>query len=211
MGMIIENISQISLFRQSQFDWDVAVMPTGPEKRVVRLWPDSFAISSQSKTSRRLGNTSSSSLRSVRWTGIAARKVPIYRPLAMSPDWLERDLLPNKMIFIESIAYGDPLEFRPRWGEWNNEKGNALNPAWRGQMAIETAMKNAGCHPAHSELTRELAEQSGKLPRTQPRGPDTGPLGVWAPSYLRESKPEQRLCALNSGRQRCDHAYRLLL
>jgi multiple sugar transport system substrate-binding protein len=144
MGMIIENISQISLFRQSQFDWDVAVMPTGPEKRVVRLWPDSFAISSQSKnveaaweyikfviTQRKMD----------RYSG--ARKVPIYRPLAMSPDWLERDLLPNKMIFIESIAYGDPLEFRPRWGEWNNEKGNALNPAWRGQMAIETAMKNA--------------------------------------------------------------------
>jgi multiple sugar transport system substrate-binding protein len=144
MGMLIENISQISLFRQSQFDWDVAVMPTGPEKRVVRLWPDSFGISSQSKNVEAAWEYVKfvvTQKEMDRYSG--SRKVPIYRPLAISPEWLEKDQLPNKMMFIEAIAYGDPLEFRPRWGEWNDLKGNALAPAWRGQMAIETAMKNA--------------------------------------------------------------------
>jgi len=145
IAMILDNISNISGFRTScGFDWEAALIPTGPEKRVVRLWPDSFAISSQSKhpeeawsyikfviTQRKMD----------RYSG--ERKVPIYKPLALSKDWLQPDQKPNKMVFIESTLFGDPLEFRPRWGEWNGARGSALRPAFQGQLPIEHAMQNA--------------------------------------------------------------------
>jgi multiple sugar transport system substrate-binding protein len=154
MGMLIENISQISGFRTAQFDWDVAVMPKGPEKRVVRLWPDSFAISAQSKNAEAAWEYVKfviTQRKMDRYSG--DRKIPIYRPLALSKDWLQEDMKPNKRVFIESTQYGDPLEFRPRWDQWNAEKNKYLNPAWRGEMAIETAMKNAA-----DAIARILAE-----------------------------------------------------
>lgn len=144
MGMLIENVSQLSGFRtSSKFDWDTVLMPKGPEKRAVRLWPDSFAVSSQSKNKEAAWEYIKfviTQKKVDRYSG--ARKVPVYRQLAAAREWLEEDQKPNKKVFIESVQYGDPMEFRPRWGDWDSARGKTLAPAWRGETSIEAAMTN---------------------------------------------------------------------
>ncbi|HHW10979.1 MAG TPA: sugar ABC transporter substrate-binding protein [Firmicutes bacterium] len=145
LAMVVENISTLSTYRsQAKFDWDVAHMPAGPVKKVVRLWPDSFAISAKSKNIEAAWEYIKfviTQTKMDRYSG--ERKVPIYRQLATSKEWLELDKLPNKMILIENIPYGDPLEFRPLWGQWNDARGNALAPAWRGEISVAYAVENA--------------------------------------------------------------------
>lgn len=140
MGMLVENIYTLSQFRQqASFDWDIAVMPRGPEKRVVRVWPDSFAISSVTKNAEAAWEL----VKYVITKRQLENKVPIYRPLALSKEWMQADQKPNKRIILESTAYSDPLEFRPRWGEWNTLKNNLLAPAWKGEVSVANALKNA--------------------------------------------------------------------
>lgn len=140
MGMLVENIYTLSQFRQqASFDWDIAVMPRGPEKRVVRVWPDSFAISSVTKNAEAAWEF----VKYVITKRQLENKVPIYRPLALSKEWMQADQKPNKRIILESTAYSDPLEFRPRWGEWNTLKNNLLAPAWKGEVSVANALKNA--------------------------------------------------------------------
>lgn len=145
LAMSISQISDISSYRDvSTLDWDVALMPIGPAGRVVRLWPDSFAISSQSKHVEEAWEYVKFVITQEemdRYSG--ERKVPIYKPLALSPEWLEMNKVPNKMKFIEAIPYGHPLEFRPNWGEWDGTR-NLLNPAWYGDMPVEQALENWG-------------------------------------------------------------------
>jgi multiple sugar transport system substrate-binding protein len=145
MGMLIENVSQLSGFRTgSKFDWDVALMPSGPAKRVVRLWPDSFAIASTSKNKEAAWEYIKfviTQKKMDRYSG--SRKIPVYKQLATSREWLEESQMPNKKVFIESIQYGDPLEFRPKWGDWDGAKGNALMPAWKGEQTVQQAVANA--------------------------------------------------------------------
>lgn len=71
-----------------------------------------------------------------------ARRIPIYRPLAENPDWLEAQMTPNKQIFIQSVATGEPLEFRPNWGEWHSARGATLRPSWLGQVSVEQGLRN---------------------------------------------------------------------
>jgi len=145
LGMLTTNISNMSGYRDAaKFEWDAALMPIGPEKRVVRLWPDSFAISSTSKHKEAAWEYIKfviTQTKMDRYSG--ARKVPVFKRLATSREWLEEDKMPNKRVFIESVQYGDPLEFRPRWDEWDSAKNAALLPAWRGQISVEQAISNA--------------------------------------------------------------------
>jgi len=143
LGMHVANISDLSSFRETaSFNWDVALMPAGPEKRVVRLWPDSFAISATSQHVEEAWEYIKFVITQTqmdRYSG--SRKVPVYRALATSPEWLEEDLPPNKLIFIQQIPYGHPLEFRPNWGVWDGARASALRPAFLGQEPIEFGMQ----------------------------------------------------------------------
>lgn len=74
---------------------------------------------------------------------IGSRKVPVYKELATSPEWLEADTIPDKMVFLRSIPYGDPLEFRPAWGEWEPVRWSALTPAMDGKESVLNAVIKA--------------------------------------------------------------------
>src|SRR5690606_14380625 len=143
LAMHVTNISDLTSFREvATFDWNVALMPAGPAGRVVRLWPDSFAISSTSQHVEEAWEYIKfviTQTKMDRYSG--ARKVPVYKALATSPEWLEQDQLPDKMVFIQQVAYGDPLEFRPNWGEWNDARVGALRPAWMGQEPVLTGLQ----------------------------------------------------------------------
>lgn len=145
LAMSMAQISDLSNYRSiSNLDWDVAMMPIGPGGRAVRLWPDSFAISSTTKHAEAAWEFIKFAITREemdRYSG--ERKVPIYRPLAFSPEWLETHTAPDKMKFIQSIPYGHPMEFRPNWGEWgDNSKRGVLNPAWYGEAPVEQVLED---------------------------------------------------------------------
>lgn len=144
-AMMIGNMADLDVYRQIEdFDWDVALIPGGPARKVVRMWPDSIAISSATnypeeawefvKFMVTLGKID-------RYNG--QRKVPIYQPLAESDEWLERGLTPDKTVYLRAIEYGDPLDFRPVWGEWSAAREAELEPAFLGQMPVREALRNA--------------------------------------------------------------------
>lgn len=142
VAMGIDLNSNIDVYRQQSFDWDVAVLPKGPVKRVVRAWPDSFAIMSGSKYVEEAWTYIrfvTSQMKMDRYIG--DRKIPVYKPLAMSREWLQEDMKPNKQIIIQSVQWGDPLEFRPRWGEWTDLRNAPMSAVWRGQLAPEYGLK----------------------------------------------------------------------
>src|SRR5690606_4253960 len=88
LAMHVTNMSDLSGFRETaSFDWDIALMPAGPAGRVVRLWPDSFAISSTSKHVEEAWEYIKfviTQTKMDRYSG--ARKVPVYKALATSPE-----------------------------------------------------------------------------------------------------------------------------
>jgi len=145
LAMNITNMSNLDGFRaNAHFDWDIALMPLGPVKRVTRVWPDSFAISSRSPHKEEAWEYVKFVITQTkvdRYSG--QRKVPIYKPLATSPEWLEEGNKPNKLIFIESLNSGDPLEFRPKWGEWEPARSSILGAAFRGEMDTANAVRMA--------------------------------------------------------------------
>lgn len=162
LAMSVALTNNIHEYRQvgDTLDWDVALMPIGPAGRVVRLWPDSFAISAQSPNVEAAWEYIKFVItqdKLDRYSG--ERKVPIYKPLATSAEWLELDKVPNKMKFIEAIPYGHPLEFRPNWGEWEGQR-SLLNPAWYGEMPVEQALANWG--QAIENAVRPFREQMQK-------------------------------------------------
>jgi multiple sugar transport system substrate-binding protein len=130
--------------RQQGFDFDVTLVPQGPAKRVIRLWPNSFSIpinSDQKEAAWRFIKYVVSRTEMDRYSG--ERQVPVNRKLALSKDWLRPNLMGNKMVFVNSIQYGDALEFRPNWGKWDAVLRKELAPAWTGTVAASTAVKKA--------------------------------------------------------------------
>jgi len=145
VAMIIANSFDLGTYRElADFDWDVVTLPEGPARRVNRVWPDSFAISSKVPQEHQeaawefIKFVVTSTKVDAYYHG--ARRIPIYRPLAESLEWLEAGRTPNKQVFIESIATGEPLEFRPNWGDWHNARAATLRPAWLGQIPVEQAL-----------------------------------------------------------------------
>ncbi len=147
VGMIIANSFDLGTYRDlADFEWDVATLPAGPAGQVNRVWPDSFAISAQAPPAHQeaawefIKFVITSEKVDAYYHG--ARRIPIYRPLAGSEEWLETGMTPNKRIFIESVGTGQPLEFRPKWGDWHAARGSTLRPAWLGQISVEEGLRN---------------------------------------------------------------------
>lgn len=143
LGMTIDINANIDNFRkQPSLDWDVALMPIGPAKRAVRLWPDSFAIMKDSKHADAAWEFIKFAItqkKPDRYVGYS--RIPVYRPMAMSRDWMQEGMKPNKQVYIESVQYGEPMEFRPRWGDWNYLRNTHLGKVWKGESAPEYGLK----------------------------------------------------------------------
>jgi len=143
-AMAIMTTTELPYEREMGLNFDIALVPEGPAKRVVRLWPDSFAIPVDAKHKEAAWEFIKYVItrdEMDRYSG--ARKVPVYKELALSPDWLEPDLMGDKTVFVRSIPYGHPLEFRPAWGAWESKLRAALAPAWRGEVAPAIAVRQA--------------------------------------------------------------------
>ena len=141
LAMHVTNIFDLQFFRDTmENDWNVALMPAGPAQRVVRLWPTA------SPFPRVPGIPGSLEfikfvITGTRWTATAAHAGYRSTGACHLPEWLEPDQRPDKMIFIQQVAYGHPLEFRPNWGEWNSARNAALQPAFLGEEPVQFGME----------------------------------------------------------------------
>lgn len=145
LSMSLELTTNIpELRRVADFDWDIAMTPAGPVQRVVRLWPDSFAIPITSKHPEEAWEFIKFVIQRTemdRYNGPG--KIPFLKEAATSPDWMEYDMTPNKQVILDSIPYGQPLEFRPKWGEWQARRNSEVRPAFENKIPVATALKNA--------------------------------------------------------------------
>lgn len=143
MGMYVETTFPITELRSgAKFDWNVAMMPSGPRQRIVRLWPDSFAVPKGSKQS------------AAAWEFIKfaithpnpyadMRRIPFSKKLALSPAWLRPGETPDMRVFIDSVQYSRPLEFRPKWGEWRPLRDASFKEAFENKIPVTTALAQA--------------------------------------------------------------------
>jgi multiple sugar transport system substrate-binding protein len=79
-------------------------------------------------------------------------KVPIYEPVALSEEFLEKDLQPDNKEFILTWAENTgPTSFTPGWGEWRGYADGAglegqLNDVFNGVSDLDTAIQNTTDH-----------------------------------------------------------------
>ena len=140
-AMALMTTMELPYMREMGVNSDVQIVPSGPAKRVVRLWPDSFAIPAEAKHKAEAWEFIKYVItrdEMDRYSG--ERKIPVYKSLATSPEWLQADLMGNKMVFIQSIMYGEPLEWRPNWGAWGQLLRRGIAPALLGEMSPTEAI-----------------------------------------------------------------------
>lgn len=142
-AMALMTTLEVPYEREQGFAFDVELVPAGPVKRVIRLWPDSFSIPADSDNKDLAWEFIKFAItrdEMDRYSG--ERKIPVYKPLATSPEWLQPELMGNKMVFIHSVLYGEPLEWRPNWGAWGAKLRQGIAPALLGNISPTEAIMN---------------------------------------------------------------------
>lgn len=158
VAMAVMSTAELPYEREIGLNFDVTLVPEGPAQRVVRLWPDSFSIPTASPHKEAAWEFIKYVITREemdRYSG--ERKVPVYRSLALSKEWLQPDLMGNKSVFINSILYGHPLEWRPAWGNWDSRLRAELAKAFRGDVAPATAVRQAA-QAIQVEIDRALKQ-----------------------------------------------------
>ncbi|MGI8914371.1 MAG: ABC transporter substrate-binding protein [Chloroflexota bacterium] len=146
IAMTIDGSYTIDTYRQkAKFDWDVTLVPKGPVSRSVYGGPDSVAISKGSRNP------------DAAWTFVqaycgpgrpvesyAGGSVPVYKPTAQQPAWLEQGKAPaHKQVLLDSAQYLQGADFSSHWSEWRAALSAELNPALTGQKTAQDACRSA--------------------------------------------------------------------
>jgi multiple sugar transport system substrate-binding protein len=144
------------------FKWSLAPIPRGPQAEgdAAYGWPDSLSIASTCEHPDEAWafiNFMTGPERTIDLT--KGGKIPIYKPVALSEEFLEKDQQPdNKGFLLEWANYTGPTTFTPGWGEWRGYTDGAglqgqLDEVFNGVTDLETALTNAAEH-ANSVLER---------------------------------------------------------
>ncbi len=145
-----------------QFQWGIAPLPRGPQATGDSAygWPDSMSVSATCENP------------DVAWDFIKfmtgpdrtidltfGGKIPIYKPVALDPAFLEADQQPdNKGFLLDWANNTGPTTFTPGWGEWRGYTDGAglegqLNDVFNGVSDLDTALGKATEH-ANTVLER---------------------------------------------------------
>ena len=145
-----------------QFQWGIAPIPRGPQATgdAAYGWPDSMSVAATCENP------------DVAWDFIKfmtgpertidltfGGKIPIYKPVALDPAFLEADQQPdNKGFLLDWANNTGPTTFTPGWGEWRGYTDGAglegqLNDVFNGVSDLDTALGNVNEH-ANSVLQR---------------------------------------------------------
>ncbi len=152
-AMWVDGSWNIGNFREdADFNWGIAPVPQGPsaEGPTAYGWPDLFAISENCENPDEAWDLINYMTGPSRTNDlISPGGIPVYRPLAEDPIFLEEDQLPaNKDFLIEWAAYTGPTSFTPSWGEWRGYVDGAgfegqLNLVFNGEAELDTALDDA--------------------------------------------------------------------
>ena len=139
--------------RASGLNFGIGPIPRGPQAEgdTAYGWSDMTAISATTEHPEEawaLINCLTGPNRTIEL--VEDGKIPVYRPVALSDEWLELDQLPsNKGFLLEWADHIGPTSFTPGWGEWRGYVGGAglqgtLGEAFNGNMTIDEAIAAAG-------------------------------------------------------------------
>ncbi len=144
------------------FNWGIAPIPRGPQAEgdAAYGWPDSMAIASACEhpdLAWEFINFMTGPERTIDLT--FGGKIPIYQPVALSEEFLEKDQQPdNKEFLLEWAQNTGPTTFTPGWGEWRGYTDGAglegqVGDVFNGVTDLDTALGNVTDH-ANSVLER---------------------------------------------------------
>lgn len=129
------------------FDWDVTMVPKGPQERVIYGGPDSICISKFTKhlpETWRFFKYLISNERSAQ--GDLRGRAPISKKVVLSQEWREWNTPPNNiMVLFEGAPFFRGADFgTTKWMDWRVDAMNAaLAPAFRGTMSVKAAAEDA--------------------------------------------------------------------
>ena len=133
-------------YSASALKWDIAPIPRGPKGRVTTVNSAGFVISKDTKSpdaafafvkfaTSEEGQTLAAKI------GLA---VPIRATVATSPTYLNQTSAPiNHALFVDALAYAQPLPVFRGYEEWSTALGDNLNLVWTDQMTPEDGIAEA--------------------------------------------------------------------
>ncbi len=145
-----------------EFNWAVAPLPRGPQAEADTAygWPDSLSVASTCEhpdEAWEFIKFITGPDRTIELT--FGGKIPIYKPVALSEEFLEADQQPdNKGFLLDWADHTGPTTFTPGWGEWRGYTDGAgmqgqLDDVFNGVTDLATALQNITEH-ANSVLER---------------------------------------------------------
>ncbi|HEV2124402.1 MAG TPA: sugar ABC transporter substrate-binding protein [Chloroflexota bacterium] len=148
VAMFIDGSYNMQRFKDLDFDWDVALGPKGPQKRVIYGGPDSYSITSGTKLKDQAWAFMKFAIGPNRpMESYPLGTVPIYKPMAFSAEWLKRASTPAtryKTAVLGAEPYVKGADFSSQWIEWRTKTMNTeLAPAFRGEKSVVEAARSA--------------------------------------------------------------------
>ncbi|NLN18202.1 MAG: hypothetical protein GX162_02840 [Firmicutes bacterium] len=141
-------------------DYDVQVTPIGPNgRRFTTVVPNVWVLNRHSTPERQEAawnwikfvlSPQAQAFRALRGYGVPVNREAGVRFLNMP------GLPKNRIAFLESFTFAETLEENAVWGVWSREVYQLLEPMYRGQESVRSAVEKA-----HSRLTAILAEAFG--------------------------------------------------
>jgi multiple sugar transport system substrate-binding protein len=130
---------------QANFNWDIAMMPQGAEKRAAVQWPNQYAISSKTAYPDEAFTFAMFAIRPDRPADtVGIGKVPVVKSMAYSDVWLEADKPPaNKGVILDSGEFLVPLQMGFRWTEWRNAMDQELQLSYLGERPVADSVAAA--------------------------------------------------------------------
>jgi multiple sugar transport system substrate-binding protein len=133
-------------YSASALHWDIAPIPQGPKGRVTTVNSAGFVISKDTK-SPDAAFAFVKFATSVEGQTLAAKiglAVPIRESVATSDAYLKQtSALINHALFVDALAYAQPLPVFRGYEEWSTALGDNLNLIWTDQMTPEDGIAEA--------------------------------------------------------------------
>jgi multiple sugar transport system substrate-binding protein len=131
---------------KAAFDWDVVMVPKGPQSRVIYGGPNSIVVSKKTASPEIAFDFARFFVTERKPTEVRRGRIPVYVPLARNPQWLAWNNPPaNMRVVLESSEFVRGADFgTTKWNDWRSvAMNNALAPAYRGQISVAEAAQNA--------------------------------------------------------------------
>jgi multiple sugar transport system substrate-binding protein len=136
-----------------KFKWGMTTVPKGPhfKDQVTYGWPDNLAIAKKTKHAEEAWKFIQFMTGKTRGAdNYQGGKVPIYKPVALSKEWLESDKQPsNKDLILEQGKFVGRNSYTKSWSEWRGygaAEGSGLNgeldQVFDGKKSLDDAISN---------------------------------------------------------------------